>query len=320
MQGTVKIWLITAALLIIFGVAIVVLTGCSANWNINRLGTRKYQTKTYDITEDFSSISINTDTADILFARSENESCKVVCFEEESLWHSVKVEDGKLIIDLVNEKKWYEYISIVSKETEITVYLPKAEYDALAIKGSTGDIEIPKDFSFESVDLSISTGDVEMLASVTALTKIKTSTGDIFVEDVSVGALDLAVSTGRVSATGVKCEGDIKISVSTGKSVLTDVTCKNLTSSGNTGGITLNNVIVAEKLSVERSTGDVRFDACDAAELFIKTDTGDVRGTLLTEKVFVTKTDTGKVSVPKSITGGLCDVETDTGNIILEIR
>jgi len=82
----------------------------------------------------------------------------------------------------------------------------------------------------------------------------------------------------------------------------------------------LNNVIAAEKFSVERSTGDVKFDGSDAAEIFVRTDTGDVTGSLLTHKVFITKTDTGKVDVPKTVDGGRCEIITDTGDIALDIR
>jgi hypothetical protein len=39
-----------------------------------------------------------------------------------------------------------------------------------------------------------------------------------------------------------------------------DIVCKNLTSTGSTGDISLKNVIAAEKISIERSTGDVTFE------------------------------------------------------------
>ena len=61
------------------------------------------------------------------------------------------------------------------------------------------------------------------------------------------------------------------------------------------------------------------FDSSDAAEIFVKTSTGDVSGSLLTEKVFITDTSTGKVSVPKTTTGGKCELITSTGDIKIEI-
>ncbi len=78
-------------------------------------------------------------------------------------------------------------------------------------------------------------------------------------------------------------------------------------------------MIAGEQFSIDRSTGDVRFDRCDAPELLIKTDTGDVRGSLLSEKVFITQTDTGRVNVPKTVTGGTCQITTNTGDIKIEI-
>ena len=39
----------------------------------------------------------------------------------------------------------------------------------------------------------------------------------------------------------------------------------------------------------------------------------------LSDKVFLTETDTGKVDVPKSITGGRCEITTDSGDITVEV-
>ena len=82
----------------------------------------------------------------------------------------------------------------------------------------------------------------------------------------------------------------------------------------------MENVIAAEKIAIDRDTGDIRFTDCDAAEIFVETDTGDVTGSLLSEKVFIAESDTGKVDVPKSATGGRCEIETDTGNIRITVK
>ena len=52
----------------------------------------------------------------------------------------------------------------------------------------------------------------------------------------------------------------------------------------------------------------------------ITTDTGNVKGSLLSEKVFIVSTDTGKKQVPNTITGGRCEITTDTGDIIISIN
>ena len=106
----------------------------------------------------------------------------------------------------------------------------------------------------------------------------------------------------------------------TGRVDMENVTCRNLTSNGDTGKIVMTNVIASGEFNIERSTGDVKFNGCDAETIYVRTDTGDVRGSLLSEKVFITDTDTGNIDVPKTITGGRCEITTDTGDIKISVE
>ena len=320
MSKITKIWLVIATSLMLIGCITFVGVMSILKWDFTKLSTGKYETNNYEITENFNNISIITDTADILFVPSENQKASVVCHEQKNMKYSVTVQNGKLVIEIVDTRKWYEYIGISFGTPKITVYIPQGEYGALLVKSSTGNVEIPKEFKFENIDISESTGNVTNYASASENIIIKTSTGNIRVENVSANTLDLSVSTGGVTVSNVTTEGDVKIKVSTGKTHLTDIECKNVVSNGNTGAISLKNVIVAEKFSIERSTGDVKFDGCDAAEIFVETDTGDVTGTLLSDKVFVVETDTGNVDVPKTVTGGKCEITTSTGDINISIK
>lgn len=320
MRTRTKVWLIIAASFVLAGGIIFGSVMTMLKWDFTKLSTVKYKTNNYEITENFNNISIITDTADVVFVSSENQKASVVCYEQKNINHSVTVQNGKLVIEVVDTRKWYEYIGINLGTPKITVYIPQDEYGALFVKSSTGNVEIPKEFKFENIDISESTGNVTNYASASENIIIKTSTGNIRVENVSAGTLDLSVSTGRITAFNVTCEGDVKINVSTGKANLTNIGCKNVVSNGNTGEISLKNVIATEKFSIERSTGDVKFDGCDAAEIFVKTDTGDVTGSLLSNKVFVVEADTGSVDVPKTATGGKCEITTATGDINISIK
>jgi len=313
-KGT-KVWLVTAALLVVVGLILFAVALTQYGWDFSRLSTREFQTNTYKITENFTGISLHTDTADILFATAPDGVCQVVCYEQVDMPHTVEVKNGALTIDITDNRAWYEYIGIQFDTPKITVYLPEASYASLSIDEDTGDIAIGKDFAFESVDISLSTGDVAFSAPVSQLLKIQTSTGHIRVENIQAGAMELATSTGGITTSHVQCEGHIQSRVSTGKTVFLDVTCQHLTSAGDTGDLSLKTVKVAEKLTVNRSTGDVEFDNTDAAEVCIVTDTGDVTGRFLTDKVFIVQTDTGHVDVPKTVTGGKCEITTDTGDV-----
>lgn len=320
MKTRTKVWLIIAASLVLTGCILFAGVMTALKWNFMELATVKYETNIYEISEAFDGISMNTDTADIIFALSDDGKCKVECREEENAKHSVAVKDGTLVVELIDDRSVYDYIGLNFGSPKITIYLPRAEYTSLLIQDDVGDIEIPKEFTFKHVDISLSTGDVDFYASASEMIKIKTGTGDICVENISAGSLELSAGTGEVTALGVSCAGDVTVSVSIGKACLTDIACKSVISSGNTGDISLDNVIAAEKLSIERSTGDVKFKGSDAAELFVKTDTGDVTGSLLTDKIFNTQTNTGDVDVPDTAAGGRCEIRTNTGDIEIKIN
>ena len=314
------VWLVIGCSLILVGAIVFVGVMFMVDWDIKKLSNVKYITNEYEISEEFKSISIESDTADIDFIVSDTQNGSVNCYEQSKVTHSVNVVDGVLKIELVDTRKWYEYISIGFANSKITIALPAGEYESLYIMEHTGNINITNDFSFESIDITATTGNVSNCASSSGVMKIKVSTGDIFTQSVSAGAIDLSVSTGKITAAGINCAGEFKAEVNTGKVALIDVSCESFTSNGDTGNILLKNVFATGKLFIERSTGDVSFDGSDAAEICVKTDTGDVEGTLLSDKVFVVKTDTGKINVPSSLTGGKCEIETDTGDIKISIK
>ena len=298
MTNSAKIWIIIAILLLVTGIIIFTAVMVDCKWDFLKLNTSKYETNTYELSGEFSNVYLNTDTAKINFLPSEDEKTKVVCFEEQNAKHSVAIIEDTLTINVVNNKAWYEYIGLNLNSPKITVYLPLSNYRNLFIKESTGDIQIPDDFTFEEVELLLSTGDVKSRASAKNI-KIKTDTGDIELENLSAENIDLSVSTGETS--------------------LENVRCKNLTSSGSTGDIELENVIAEEKINITRSTGDIELENCDAGSFDISADTGDVTGSLLSEKIFIASADTGKVRVPNTHSGGECKIHTNTGDIRINL-
>ena len=320
MSKSAKKWLIAAASLVMIGAIMFAAAMTVCHWDFSSLSTDHFETNTYEISEEFGNIKLDTETADILFAASSDNTCRVVCYEEGNMKHSVSVQDGTLTVSVVDDREWYEHIGINLHSPKVTVYLPKTEYASLVIKGSTGDVEIADEIKFDSAQISLSTGDIRVNNISAGTLDLSASTGDIVISDVScIGDMKASVTTGDIVISDVSCIGDMKANVTTGDVKMMNVTCRNLLSTGSTGDISLDNVIAAEKFSIERSTGDVKFNSSDAAEIYVKTSTGDVTGALLTEKVFITETSTGSVNVPKTITGGKCEIVTSTGDIKIEI-
>ena len=359
MSKKTKIWLITAGAFVLAGSLLFAGTMSAQSWDFTRLSTVRYETTTYkvddrapadkaetgsgahnkpfgnrapasdgaeafetnthEISGSFRDISVTTDTADVALARSEDGTCRVVCYEAENAKHLVRVENDVLTVQIDDQASWYAQIGLYFNTPKITIYLPNTAYGALSVTGSTGAIDVPEAFSFERADITSDTGSVTFCAAISGAASIQTITGDIRAEHTSAASLALSVDTGAVNVSDVTCQNDLSVNVSTGKADLRNVSCGTLLSIGSVGSITLDHVTAAEQFSIERSTGHVSFTACDAGELHVKTDTGDVTGSLLSDKIFFAESDVGSVDVPKTTTGGVCEIQTNTGNIAITI-
>ena len=317
MKKSIMISLIVAGALVLFGTGLFAGAMTAGGWDFSILNTYDVVHNTYDVDQPFTNISIESDTADIRFAESSDGKCRVATLDQNNHIYDVGVLDNTLYIHMYF-KGLFEF-GIGSYDAFLTVYLPEDVYGTLTIKEDTGDVEIPKNFSFESIDIEVDTGDIVSYADTTGACRIATTTGDIKVENASVGALALRATSGKITVSDVVCAGNVSANVRTGDTSLTNLTCTDLTSTGTTGELNLTNVIASGKLDITRDTGDVTFDGSDAGSIKVHTSTGDVKGTLLTPKIIYAQTDTGRVELPKTTTGGVCDITTDTGDIVIDI-
>ena len=328
MRKSTLIWLIVAAALLLTGSILFIAVMSANNWDISAFSNREYENHIYDIREPFSDIIIHSDTADITFTtfavdptgKLDDQPSYVRVYEDPKLRHEVSVQNGVLVIELKDEKSWYDHINFYAMDNpSITISLRQVQYGTLLIEEETGDVVIPEGLSFDNILVSADTGDVCCYSSVSDRLGIQTSTGRIDVSDITASYLGLDAATGRITVSSVECDGFDAL-VSTGRITLNDIICKSFYSKGTTGDIRMTDVAVSGSMYIERSTGDVEFERCDAAKVYIGTDTGDVSGSFLSPKVFTIQADNGRVDVPWTFTGGDCKVITDTGDIHITIE
>lgn len=313
-----KILIIALTLLIVGGMIFVSIMTYHG-WDFSKLDSGSYETENHEISEPFSAISISTDVADVKILPSADGKVKVSCFENIKMKHSVSIADGTLKIELCDERAWYDHIGLFFTKQTVTVYLPEAEYGSLNITASTGEVSVPCDFKFLSIGIDAVTADINCEASAEESITVSATTGDIILKNASANSVSLSVTTGDIKASAVSCTTVFQAKCSSGDIELSGVSCRDLISTGSTGNIKLSGVISSGDFRVERGTGDITLDRCDGAELHIKTTTGDVCGTLLTDKTFLARASTGDVTVPENTSGGRCEINTKTGDIIISI-
>ena len=308
--------------LLVIGIMLLIVGGIMFGVSFSKAKIHTTQIdRTENVDAEFTNININTTITDVEFKVSEDSKVKVVLKEAEKLAHEVKVENDTLNVIQKDTREWYEKIfSFNLGFMKAVIYLPAKAYGDLKIDSSTGDIRIPHDFSFNSIDIDLSTGDTYISSNVSNTLKIDASTGDTNLSNMSAKNIDIKASTGHVFLNDVTVSETIKLDLSTGRTQFENVTAKNYIHDSSTGRVILKNVIVEEEMDIDTSTGDIKFEDCDAQRITIEVGTGDVTGTLLSPKIFQVRTDTGKVNVPTSTTGGLCKIDTDTGNVSIKIK
>ena len=303
-----------------------------------------------EFSTEINSIVINDTTSNISISKSyDSDKCYVSYPKGQKLYHIARVENGKLLIDEIDNRKWEDYISFggIDQSNYVNIFLPEGQYESLMIYASTADIYVSDEFTFDKTHIKISTGDINYNAKTNSELSITTSTGDITAKNISDNEnselkIKLSVSTGRIILDSAQAKS-VTAKASTGNMTLNKI---NVISDGNTDSGTINlkttsGVITignssAEKLisksntgdqkiensafsniSVTTTTGDVGLHKVNATLITVNTDTGDVNGSLINKTMFIVDTSSGDVNIPKELYGadGTCEINTSSGDV-----
>ena len=336
MAKATKILLTTALTLMALGVTVFIIVLAVNGWKFYSEANLAVITK--DFEDEISSITVSSDTVDVLLAPSEDGSKKVVLRINKDASYDASLTDGVLSVSTLHEKKWYEYINLgFYSSSLITVYLPEGDYEKLVISEHTGDITVSDKFIFESITISASTSDITCGASAIEDISITVNTGDLYLTSASARSAFLTTSTGDITAAGLTCSEELSLKVSTGDIYLADTACKRLITEGSTGDFVARNISAAESLSLARSTGDTEIFDCRigtleaevgtgdikikkicAESIGIRTTTGDVELSLVDEMILSLDTSSGDINAVRGICGGLCEITTGSGDITVE--
>lgn len=317
-----KRWIIIALILIAAGTVTVFTAMAALDFDLIKFSGESAESTSYIIEEPFGNISIKDSVSDINIVKSDDGVCRIDVNSSSCYKFTSSVEGKSLNIEHTDDRKWYEYIGIFDfgGEYSVTLYLPEYTYGNLHIETSTGDVMTAPELCFGSARIEATTADISFSSSVKGAFQCETSTGDINIQNTSVGSLDLKASTGHINLKSVDCEGVCRMAVDTGKCVISSLHAGEMYIDIDTGDMELGEMTVASLLKIKSSTGDIMFDNCDAETINIETTTGDVEGVIRSPKIFYTDTSTGKVNVPRSVEGGICEIKTTTGDIILSVK
>ena len=145
-----------------------------------------FVTNEYVLEEDADNISIDVSTANVHFEKAEDDKIKVDYTKKEKVYHSVSVSNKLLTIKQIDERKWYQkyLFNFNWRSMDIAVYLPETDYSDVTIDTNTGNISIPKDFTFANMTLESDTGNMTINSKASGDIDIKVHTGNVRLTDV----------------------------------------------------------------------------------------------------------------------------------------
>lgn len=332
---------VIVALVLIFVGA--VLAGCGL-WGMNgawdMLSGKNNMVTTQDtITADFTNIDIDVFGLDVQLIPSPDGTCYYKATTYDSMPCTVTVENGTLQVHQPDNRKLHEQIGVYWYDTILQLYLPQDAYEDLTFKGRTSDLCIYTGFQFQNVTIVNSTGDIRLLGLAAKTISATATTGNVDISQTKCDNISVSTTTGDCQLGTLNVAEKLLVTSSTGTKFLNKVDCGSLNITSTSGDTSLNHVtvsadahlksdtgdwelyklVVSGDAKMESDTGDWDLDRFDAANIVINTDTGDVEGTFLSEKIFFVDTDTGDVDVPRTTSGGTCNITTDTGDIDITI-
>ncbi len=286
----------------------------------------------------FRSIRVNERECDVIMLPSADGMTRVEWSEK--LPHTAEVIEGVLTIRREEKRKLGLFMmSFKNEDARLLITIPAGEYSELGISTASGDVKIPGDFSFGTVDVHSASGDIEFRASVSGSMRVKSTSGDVTVEDTDAGSAEIGSVSGDVEAEGINTPGSFSLKTISGDLRVRNSACGEFTAKTVSGdleldalrcadctGETVSGDLNAEGLNAQNTlrfvstSGDIRFGRSDAGSISIRTLSGSVRGSLRTGKMFHCTSRSGSVNVPAPTEGGACEVSTISGSIRLSVE
>jgi hypothetical protein len=196
-----KPWIITGVSLLCAGAIC-----CGAAVHAGALDQKRYM-KMLDLTDytdtpdgAFSSVLMDIESADVTVQNGSALSVAAKNVPEDS--YSVTVENDTLHIQMSsNNEPWYSFTRFgfhpfSAPRAKITVTLPDAEYQAVAVANSSGDCTV-SGISVSTLSLDLDYGDLTAKnTEVQNLCKVKNDAGDINLTDFSCGSSEMELEYG----------------------------------------------------------------------------------------------------------------------------
>ena len=268
-----------------------------------QLAALEFQEKTHTVTEPFTKLNIRTVNSSIEILPSSDGTCRIVCDDNEKLYHDFSVTESPQGIQLnINQRddwQWYEMLDGLYRvdELKLQVYLPETEYDLLHANSASGDITIAPDFRCRTVSTY-------------------TAGGNTKITDLQTGHLTANTVSGDLILRNIEAAEDAFLESISGFMQIENLNATNVTTHSSSGGAALENVS-SDFLHTSSVSGDIRvFNGSFRDYSYFETGSGHIEIVSSECGDQTTRTVSGNVSL-QNVSGTCLSINTSSGEIII---
>lgn len=263
--------------------------------------SKVYQTVERSFSGGIRGISIDCSAEDVYLRPSTDNQYHVFCSGSEETEFSIEVIEG--ILTVTSDQEFLENLAAwdFENQAKITVQLPVGNsvvpLESVTVSTASGDVLAAEKLLLRRCEITTASGAVSFRAAVQGRMRIESTSGDIFVEDPSkTPAYEFILSS---------TSGDLTLKGQTVSAIVVESTSGDmLLEDCEFGTLTANSV-----------SGEIDLAGVDAEECYIQTTSGDVSAGLRRAMDFHCSSTSGDIETPASVSGGLCQIDTTSGDI-----
>lgn len=306
---------------------------------LDRIGAvERQEKKSVDVTEPFTGLLVQEASADVQLLPSEDGGCRVVYGESEFSRCRVDVENGTLTVVRETEEHSRKGLFSIEDALPVSIYLPAGDYEALSVTTASGDVKASsrlgfaetaihtgsgnirlEDLSAGDLNLSSTSGDVRLENLEAETLSAKTGSGKVKLRGCSAASLKLESSSGDLTVKASSCTGDGQLRTGSGDIELEDSSFRALDLSSTSGEATLSKTACSGSVKAETGSGNIRLRKAAGASFDLRSTSGDVKGSVIGPVDFIVDTSSGSAHTKNGQRGAApCQVKTGSGDVDLE--
>lgn len=279
----------------------------------------------HDFDSEFTGIYVETEDADVRFVISENNKTTVTCINE-TKDDIFAISNSNLTVKSVKKKKTGTVANPVidfreDNAADITIALPAKSIGDFAVITKNGTVEAEDYFLFETVNASLSTenGEIHYGVGTTGQCFIENKGGKIFIENLQCDSIDTRIEAGEVHLDSLELKGKLNIESKKGEVYIDGVKCDSFNAVSESCNLDIKDFHSEVNIVAETESGNMKIRHSDTNVIRIKTVSGDVDASFESPKIYTVTSKSGTVNTPDSLSGGMCDIYSDSGDIRIKI-